>query len=539
MAYFGSRATVATGSSSERIAAVAFGVYLAVALPILIHLGSHYWFMGDEWAFFVGGSITDPAVLFRPIQSHWSTLPILIYRALYSVFGLHSYLPFQLCVILLHLTLCCLLRAIMRRVGVGPWIATFAAGAFVLFGPGQQNILQGVQISQVGSIALGFTHLILVDHDGRINRRDWLGLLCGLGSIMSSGLGPPMVAIVGLAAICRRGWRPALFNTLPLATIYVLWWTSTHAAGLADQPPPPLGILLQWLTFSVSALFLALGGGYKIVAMALGVLLVAGLMLAWTPLSVPLFRRRACLLAAMLVGALALQALICTERWKLIWFMGFDVARSSRYLSVYAALTLPALAAAADAVARRWQWLTPVVCALFLIGIGVNTTQFGNDPARLPQVFNESRAALLAVAYSPLAEQAPADLIPEPNGITGGDVDMEFLLAARDAGRLPPPPVMTAALKSQAELRLSMTQHSGLVPDSLTCAVYTESITLNPATGDIYRLTTPVLVSLGETGAPSAYNAGWGSAPAIRVLRPDLKLHFAPMPPATSFGLCR
>lgn len=527
------------GWSSERIAAVAFGFYLAAALPILILLGSHYWFMGDEWAFFVGGSITDPTVLFRPIKSHWSTLPILIYRALYSVFGLHSYLPFQLCVILLHLTLCCLLRAIMRRVGVGPWIATFAAGTFVLFGPGEQNILHGVQISQVGSIVLGFTHLILVDHDGRINRRDWLGLLCGLGSIMSSGFGPPMVAIVGLAAICRRGWRPALFNTLPLASIYVIWWTSTHVAGLAEQPFPPLGVFLQWLAYTVSGVFLALGGGYKIVAVALGVLLVAGLILAWTPLSVPLVRRRASLLAAMLVGALALQAVICAERWGLIRIMGFDVARASRYLSVYAALTLPALAMAADAVVRRWQWMMPIVCVLFLIGIGVNITQFGHDPARLPKVFNDSRAALLAVAYSPLAEQAPPDLIPEPNGITGGDVDLEFLLAARDAGRLPPPPVMTAALKSRAELRLSLTQHSGPIPDSLTCAVYTESITLNPATGDIYRLTTPVLVSLGETGKRLAYNSVWAPAPAIRVLRPDLKLRFAPVPPATSFGLCR
>jgi hypothetical protein len=123
---FGSPVAGEARWSSERIAVGAFGIYCAVALPILVHLGSHYWFMGDEWAFLVGGSITEPEVLFRPINSHWSTLPILVYRALYSLFGLYSYLPVQLCLILLHLTLCCLLRIIMRRAGVGPWGQQFS-----------------------------------------------------------------------------------------------------------------------------------------------------------------------------------------------------------------------------------------------------------------------------------------------------------------------------------------------------------------------------------------------------------------------------
>jgi hypothetical protein len=528
-----------TGGRSERIAAVVFGIYLVLAVPILVHLGSHYWFMGDEWAFLVGGSITDPTLLFRPIQSHWSTLPILVYRALYGVFGLHSYLPFQLCVILLHLALCCLLRAIMRRVGVGPWTATICAAVFVLFGPGYQNILRGVQISQVGSIVLGFTCLLLADHDGGIARRDRLGLLCGLGSIISSGLGPPMVAIVGLAVLCRRGWRPALFHTLPLAAIYVAWWIASHTTAPAEQPLPPLAIFAQWLAYSQSGVFLALGGGYGVVAMALGTLLVTGLVLAWMPLSLPVLRQRASLPAAMLVGALALQVVICAERWNMMWIMGFDAALVSRYLHVYTALTLPALAVAADSVVRRWPRMMPPVFALFLAGIGVNTTQFGKDPLHFPTVHSDSRAALLALAYSPLAEQAPANLMPEPNGLTGGDVDVAFLIAARDAGNLPPPPAMTDDLASRTELRLSVQQLSGPIPESLTCAVYTGSVERNPGIGDLFGFTTPILVSLGETGAPLAYNSGWGSfLPMIRILRPHLQLRFAALPPATSFGLC-
>lgn len=534
MTLFSSSVASANGWQSERIAAIAFGIYLAVALPILINLGSHYWFAGDEWALFVGGSISDPAVLFRPIQSHWSTLPILVYRALYSAFGLHCYLPFQLVVILLHLILCCLLRAIMRRVGVGPWIATFTAATFVLFGAAEANILAGNQTGVVGSIVLGFTQLLLSDHEGPIDRRDWLGLLCGLGSIMSSGYGPPMVIIVGLAVICRRGWLPALFHTLPLAAIYMIWWLSNRTVLPVEQVYPALTFILQWVAHGMSGVFLAFGG-YTIIAGALGLLLLTGLILAWTPLSLPMLRQRASLPAAMFIGALALQAIISTQRWAL----GIEGARLSHYIGMCAALTLPALTVAADALVRRWRWMMPFVCALFLIGLGVNTTRFGSTIFTTPAKFAASRTTILALAHSPLAEQAPADLRPEPSEFIGGDVDMAFLLEARNSGRLPPPPLMTDALRSKTELRLSVQQLSGPISGALSCRIYTGSIELNPKVGDIYRFTTPVLVSLGETGAPLPFNSGWDPLPVIRILRPALQLRLAPKAPATSFGLCK
>lgn len=533
-----SRSASATGSSSERIAAWVFAIYLSAALPVLLGLGSHYWFRGDEWAFFAGGSITDPAVLFRSINLHWSTLPILVYHTLYSVFGLHSYLPFQLVLILLHLTLCYLLRVIMRRAGVGPWVATICAASFVLFGVGKENILSGVQISQVGSIVLGLIHLLLADHDGPNDWRDWLGLLCGMGSIMSSGFGPPMVVIVGLAVICRRGWQPAAFHTIPLAVVYLSWWIVNHTSVMTEHGSPSPFILAFWVIAGVGGVFLSLGG-YPVVAVALCALFVTGLILAWKPLSLAALRQQAHLPLAMLTGAVALQTVIGLERWPMIYILGWDAPHTGRYLSVCAALALPAFAVAADAVVRRWRWMLPVVCALLLVGIGVNMTRFGSDSPPSAEAFADSRAALLAAAYSPLAASAPPDLMPEPHGFAGGQVEMSFLLAARDSGRLPPPPIMTDALQSQTELRLSVQQLAGPVPQSHGCAEYAESIELAPKVGDLYKFTTPVLISLGETGAPLAYNSDWGSLPAIRILRADLRLHLAPKTPAASFVMCQ
>ena len=54
------------------------------------------------------------------------------------------------------------------------------AASFVLFGPGEDNILWAFQIGFAGALVLGLTQLMLADHDGPIDRRDWLGLLAGL-----------------------------------------------------------------------------------------------------------------------------------------------------------------------------------------------------------------------------------------------------------------------------------------------------------------------------------------------------------------------
>ena len=66
------------------------------------------------------------------------------------MFGIRSYVPYQLLVILLHLAAAVLLRVVMRRAGVRPWIATLTAGVFVFFGAGAENILIAFQITFVG-----------------------------------------------------------------------------------------------------------------------------------------------------------------------------------------------------------------------------------------------------------------------------------------------------------------------------------------------------------------------------------------------------
>ena len=76
-------------------------------------------------------------------------LPVVVFRALFFVFGLRSYLPYQIVIVALHVTTAWLLRAVMRRGGVRPFTATGGRVAVPLLRVGFANILQAFQITFV------------------------------------------------------------------------------------------------------------------------------------------------------------------------------------------------------------------------------------------------------------------------------------------------------------------------------------------------------------------------------------------------------
>ncbi|MDQ1509567.1 MAG: hypothetical protein QOG50_1411, partial [Actinomycetota bacterium] len=213
-----------TNARRASFALACFVVLAVVAVPFYLWLGRKQWFSVDEWDFLAGRNLGHVNDLLRPhTDEHWSTLPMLAWRGIWQVFGL-SYLPYQTLTVLLHVTIAALLRTVMRRAGVGPWISTIAAASFLFFGAGAFNIIYAFQTNFDGAVALGLTQLLLADHDGPIDKRDWLGVFAGLCALMCSAPAVTMVVVVGFATLIRRGLKPAAFHTLPLATIFVAWW---------------------------------------------------------------------------------------------------------------------------------------------------------------------------------------------------------------------------------------------------------------------------------------------------------------------------
>ena len=284
----------------DRAALGSFVAVVGAALVYYLTIARGEWFRADDWYFIAGRTAGNLDDLFRPHNEHWSTLPILAFRLLWQIAGLRSYFPYLLLIVMLHLTVACLLRVVMRRAGVNPWIATAAATLFVWFGTGHDNIVWAFQIGFVGSLAFGLTHLLLADHDGPIDRRDGLGLVAGLAGLMCSGVGVPMVAVVGLAALVRRGWRVALFHVTPLAAVYCMWLATSAADSYSSRAGA--GRVARFVGTDLRATFDALGH-VRGSAIVLGGLLLVGLALAWWPGPRDDLRARAAAPGALLVGA--------------------------------------------------------------------------------------------------------------------------------------------------------------------------------------------------------------------------------------------
>ena len=374
------------------------------------------------------GSLND---LFRPhARTHWSTLPIIWYRLVFRLVGIRSYLPYQAAVVVLHLAIVVLLRAVMRRAGVGPWMATVAAAPFILFGPGSQNILWAFQVGFTGSIALGLVQLLLGSHEGDIDRRDYLGIGAGVLGLMCSGVGVTMAVAVGAALLLLRGWKVAALHTVPLAVVYGVWALIEHpATTTAGYGYPTIGDVGEWLRSTATGTFTSLGR-FDVLAVALAVLFLVGLFSAWRPGEGGWRRPRVALPLGLLVGlhGLALRgARPLAVRHRLL--------RASRYLYVAAGLALPAIAVAADEVARRWRVLTPVVMALLLVPIPFNLDGFRDDVFFGRRYFDSEERLLTTAVRMPFAREVPRGvrIVPDPYL---EDVTIGWLLDAEKAGRL-------------------------------------------------------------------------------------------------------
>jgi hypothetical protein len=425
-------------ASADRTGRVALGAFVAVeafALPFLIALGRSIWFTADEWDPIAKRTAWDLGDLFRPHNEHWSTLPILVYRLLWWLVGLRTHLPYLVIAVLLHMTVAALLRAVMRRAGIGPWLATLAASAYLLFGEGYFNVEFAWQMAWGAALACGLGYLLLIDHDGPTDRRDVIGLLLGVAALMSAGPAVAMVIVVVIAAFLRRGWRVALLHAAPLGTIFLMWWV---VIGRKNYPRhATLGEAARFMGRNLWATFHALGH-LPGVGAALIVLLVSGLALIWIrPRDGSAWRLPTAPLA-LLIGAPVFLFITGTGRGAPVF--GVQSSNVSRYLDVAAVMMLPALALAAENVAKRWKALAPFAILALAIGIPGNIRSFVDQTDGLVAQTRGSRSFILSVARNPIAKDLPRTLSPY---FFSPDLTIGWLLDSVPSGRLPLPGPLT------------------------------------------------------------------------------------------------
>jgi hypothetical protein len=509
---------------------VVFVVLLALAVPTFLWIGRDQWFFLDEWDFLAtrdGGSI---AGLLEPHNEHWTTVPIVIFRVLYNIFGLHTYLPYQLVPLIAHVVTAGLLFLVMRRVDVNPWIAVAAASLFAFFGSGSQNVVWAFQITFVGGLMFGLAQLCLADHDGPMDWRDLAAIGAGLLALMCSGVGLTMLAAVGVAIFVRRGWRMAALQTVPLAIVYGLWFR-VYTEGGNPQNSSTASQVLDFVVEGLKATYTEMGQlpGVGLV-LALTLLVGAGLVLKGHGLREGIVRYAVPL---VLIGASV--AFIFTAATTRADMLGTGFARASRYLYVIAALSLPAIAVAADAIARRWPLMFPFGIVLFLLPI-----PWSIDGARTQNPNLLGDPTVVAVVDAPeFAGVDPDTVLVARSGRAA--LTLGWLQQAAAEGKIPEmdPDARAKALVNW-KLRLALVQKPDPATDN--CEPIDRATRISLTKGESFSIKSgPVKVFTQEQGG-SPYNfltfhPEFG--PTFEVMIPQADLVVAAADPRRPASLCR
>jgi hypothetical protein len=223
-------------------------VLVAVAVAFFTYLSHDLWFVwGDDYDFFLMRGTVPVADrgIWAPHDDHWMTAIVLIDRALLSLYGLDSYLPYVLVSIGLHAASVLVVHAVLRRLGAGRW-ARFSACVVLLFaGAGAQAVLWNTTAGLIGSMFFGWLALLLSLPPRRDERpatdepaddgehaeppwRVWVPLVVGL---TFSGTGVIAVLFVGAFTWLQRGLKAALLVVSVPAAVFLVWYIAIGNTG--------------------------------------------------------------------------------------------------------------------------------------------------------------------------------------------------------------------------------------------------------------------------------------------------------------------
>jgi hypothetical protein len=249
---------------------------------------------------------------------------------------------------------------------------------------------------------------------------------------------------------------------------YVVWFFTSGHTAYTNRDPTARGVL-DFIVSGLRAGYSAMGQ-LPSAGLVLAVILIAGLAIALRQRSLSGQLRQLAAPLALLVGSVVMLAITGTGRLAL----GVETARASRYVHLVAAMTVPALAVAADAVATRWRSLLPVAIAVFVVGIPGNIRALGDAQNDLTPMYTSWRQMILSLPRDPFAREVPRSLRPER--ATGGEVTIGWLLDGVAQHRIPAPGDASPRAIATAQFRLSFDQR-GAPATTTSCRRLTRPLT--------------------------------------------------------------
>jgi hypothetical protein len=213
---------------------IIFYATLTLCLYWLLQLMRGSTFFFDEWDFILHRNL-NLNDLFRPHNGHLSFFPVLTYVSIREIFGIESYVPYQVAGLIVHGSVCIAVYKIISKHARG--IAIPCGLLAALLGSGWQNILWPFQIGTMGALSAG---LWAVHELQRDEVRAWrIALLVGV-SMACVGGGIAFAGAVGFTLVISKNWR-VIRALIPVLLLYVLWHlnyglSQTQSGNLAKTP---------------------------------------------------------------------------------------------------------------------------------------------------------------------------------------------------------------------------------------------------------------------------------------------------------------
>ena len=325
-------------------------------------------------------------------------------------------------------------------------------------------------------------------------------------------------------------------HTVPLAAVYLLWFSLTRPPVVirVDGRSFTLHEYLKWLRDAGVGLFDGLGH-FTAVGILLAILLIAGTVVAVRTEGAGGWLRRAAVPAALLVAAVLAMSLAAPSRFAL----GEGGAKAGRYVGVMAAMTLPALAVAADAISRRWRWTTPLVAAVFLLPLPFNIAVFGSNPVLSRAGFNSTRNFVTNLPDNPLIGEVPPWVRPNESLLGTPGMTVGWLLEASRNGELPAPTEpMNPLLAPLVPIELGVARVDGGAAYGMECTDHTAPLAVDPHLGERWYVDGDVQIQRRVGDKPNTLGVLF-SRTGLEITLPDLHLLLTPASGESTFRLCR
>ena len=433
---------------------------LPALLVVLIAFARNQWFFDDEWDSLTRRGLNHPVGLFAPHNENWTTIPLLIYRGLFAVFGLRTYWPYLLALFALHLLVVHMLWRVMRSADVPIAFATAAAVAFGLFGRGSENILFAIQIAYLAPLAAGIALMFAIRPDPEPKRVTAV-TVCAALVLPWSAFSVQMVAMVGLVALARWGWRRAAIVTFPSAAIYIAWFTwqghKSLDGGLRKYHGGP-GDIPRYVFGGIGA---TLGAPLHNVRVGEALFVI---VVAVTAVNLRRWWRDYPQVLALAVGAPIWFATISQGRGE------FPDPGLSRYVYMAAAMLLPLVTLVAWRLSRQRAAAVPVLtAAAVLVALG-GAKQLRHDGFLQTEIKQGLRRQLIAAVH--LKEAGVGVISNNPDYMWDQGLRIEPLVRLVHRGQLPTVPVApydVARARLGMQLRVS-SPHASTVLTGVTAS---------------------------------------------------------------------